>query len=70
MLWDHRDAFAGEEEPPATVTWPWPAEKATVTDVFGQTSTVASQHGQIRLPVTLTPLFVAEYPIPPRQALS
>jgi hypothetical protein len=60
VLWDHRDAFNGEDEPPTTVAWPWPAGKAAVTDVFGQTSTVTSQDGQIRLPVSVTPLFVAE----------
>jgi len=60
VLWDHRDAFDGEDAPPVTITWPWAAERATVTDVFGQTSTVTSHDGQIRLPVALTPLFVTE----------
>ncbi len=58
-LWDHRDAFDGEDEPPVTIAWPWPAATATVTDVFGQTRTVRAQDSQIRLPVSLTPLFVA-----------
>jgi hypothetical protein len=70
VLWDHRDAFGGEDEPAVVITWPWPAENATVTDVFGQTSTVTSQGGQMRLPVSLTPLFVAERPAPSRQAHS
>ena len=58
VIWDHRDPFDGEDEPPAEVTWPWPAPAATVTDVFGRTSTVSGQHGQIRLPVSVTPLLV------------
>ena len=58
VVWDHRDPFDGEDEPPAEVTWPWPAPAATVTDVFGRTSTVSGQHGQIRLPVSVTPLLV------------
>ncbi|MGZ4666349.1 MAG: hypothetical protein ACXV5Q_15290 [Frankiaceae bacterium] len=62
VLWDYRDAFDGEDEPPVTITWPWPATTATVTDVFGQTQTVQSQDGQIRLPVSLTPVFAAEQP--------
>jgi hypothetical protein len=70
VLWDHRDAFDGEDEPPVIITWPWPAGNATVTDVFGQTSTVSSQDGQIKLPVSLTPLFVTERSAPPCQALS
>lgn len=58
MLWDHRDAFHGEDEPPVTVTWPWPAVTATVTDVFGQAQALSSQDGQLRLPVSVTPLFI------------
>jgi hypothetical protein len=58
VIWDHRDPFDGEDEPPAEVTWPWPATAATLTDAFGRASTVSSQHGQIRLPVSVTPLFI------------
>ena len=58
VIWDHRDPFDGEDEPPAEVTWPWPAAAATVTDVFGRTWTARCQDGQIRLPVSVTPLFV------------
>jgi hypothetical protein len=45
-LRDHRDAFHGEDEPSVSVTWPWPAVTATVTDVFGE----------IELPVSVTPV--------------
>jgi hypothetical protein len=58
VVWDHRDPFDGEDEPPVTVTWPWAAATATVTDVFGHSWTVADQDGQIRLPVCDTPLFI------------
>ena len=58
VVWDHRDPFDGEDEPPAEVSWPWPAATATVTDVFGRTWTTRCQDGQIRLPVSDTPLFV------------
>jgi hypothetical protein len=70
VLWDHRDAFDGEDEPPVSITWPWPAATATITDAFGQARTLPSQDGQLRLPVSLTPLFVAGCPAQPRQALS
>ena len=66
VVWDHRDPFDGEDEPPAEVTWPWPAAAATVTDVFGRTRTARCQDGrtrtargkdgQIRLAVSVTPL--------------
>ena len=58
VVWDHRDPFDGEDEPPVEVTWPWPATAATVTDAFGRTQTVSGQDAQIRLEVSLTPLFV------------
>lgn len=58
VIWDHRDPFDGEDEPPVEVTWPWPAATATLTDVFGGTRTVTIQDGQIRLPVSDTPLFL------------
>ena len=54
VIWDHRDPFDGEDEPPVEVTWPWPAATATLTDVFGRTWTVRVQDGQIRLPVSGT----------------
>ena len=60
VLWDHRDAFHGEDEPPVTVAWPWPAAAAAVTDAFGQSRTVAARDGQLRLPVSATPLFIEE----------
>ena len=59
VLWDHRDAFAGEDEPPVTISWPWPAAAAaTVTDVFGQAQTIQGRDGQIGLPGSATPVFV------------
>jgi hypothetical protein len=58
VIWDHRDPFDGENEPPVEVTWPWPTSAATVTDVFGHGWTTRCQDGQIRLPVSGTPLFV------------
>jgi hypothetical protein len=58
VLWDHRDPFDGEDEPPANVTWPWPAATATLTDAFGHGWTARCQDGQIRLPLSVTPLFV------------
>ena len=58
VIWDHRDPFDGEDEPPTEVSWPWPAASATVTDVFGRGWTARLQVGQIRLPVSVTPVFV------------
>ncbi|HEY1639524.1 MAG TPA: hypothetical protein VGG35_02450 [Streptosporangiaceae bacterium] len=59
IVWDQRDVFDGEDEPPVTVSWPWPAGTATVTDVFGAASTVPVRDGLLSLAVTDTPLFVS-----------
>lgn len=67
VLWDDRDAFYGEDEPPVNVTWPWPAGTAIVTDAFGQAQTVKTQNGLIRLPVSITPLILTE-PVTSRPA--
>lgn len=58
VIWDHRDPFDGEDEPPAEVSWPWPAASATVTDVFGRTRTATCRGGRLQLPVGADPLFV------------
>jgi hypothetical protein len=62
VLWDHRDTFGGEDEPPVTISWPWPAATATVTDVFGRARTIQRRDGQLELPVSVTPVFVTEPP--------
>ncbi|MGN6676773.1 MAG: hypothetical protein ACTHKL_03210, partial [Streptosporangiaceae bacterium] len=58
VLWDQRDAFAGEDEPPVPVVLPWREDKASVTDAFGVASVAANQDGAVRLQVSVTPLFV------------
>ena len=58
VVWDHRDPFDGEDEPPADASWPRPAATAIVTDVFGRGWTASRQDGRIRLPVSVDPLFV------------
>jgi len=58
VVWDHRDPFDGEDEPPVEVTWPWPADTATVTDAFGHGWTTRPQDAQILLPVGADPIFV------------
>jgi hypothetical protein len=58
VLWDHRDPFDGEDQPPVSVIWPWPAESATVTDAFGHSGIVWSRNAQLSLLVSDTPLLI------------
>ncbi len=60
VLWDHRDPFDGEDEAPVTVSWPWPAPTASVTDAFGQRQAAEIRAGQLRLPVSVTPVFITQ----------
>src|SRR5690348_12040055 len=68
VLWDQRDPFDGEDQPPLTVTWPWTALAASVTDAFGQSWTIPSQGGGLRLSVTDTPLLIEASLQPPEGA--
>ncbi|WP_405148621.1 hypothetical protein OG589_11745 [Sphaerisporangium sp. NBC_01403] len=58
VLWDDRDMFDGEDDPPVTVSWPWSAPAATAVDALGGTPAVEVGGGMLRLPVSVTPVFV------------
>jgi hypothetical protein len=59
VLWDHRDPFAGEDEPPVDVTLPWDAPAAGAVDAFGNDHPVRVGDGRLHLAVAATPVFVA-----------
>jgi hypothetical protein len=59
VVWERRDPFAGEDEPPVAFDWPWPAADATAVDALGETRPVAVGGGRVALQVSLTPVFVA-----------
>jgi hypothetical protein len=58
VLWDHRDPFDGEDQPPVPVSWPWPAGSATITDAFGHSRIIPSQNAHLSLLLTDTPLLI------------
>jgi hypothetical protein len=58
VLWDDRDAFDGEDQPPVPVALPWTAPAATAVDAFGAAHDVEVAGGELRLLVTDTPVFV------------
>jgi hypothetical protein len=35
VVWEQRDSFSGEDEPPVAFAWPWPAGAATAVDALG-----------------------------------
>jgi hypothetical protein len=59
VVWEWRDSFDGEDEPPVAFDWPWPAAQATAVDALGQAQPAEVRDGRVALRVSLTPLFVA-----------
>jgi hypothetical protein len=59
VLWIESDAFAGEDEPPRLIDWPWQRVSAQVVDVFGASREVATADGQLSLGIGVTPVFVS-----------
>ena len=58
VVWNQRDSFHGEDEPPVAFDWPWPAAQATAVDALGQAQPAAANDGRVHLHVSVTPLFV------------
>jgi hypothetical protein len=58
VVWDQRDSFHGEEEPPIAVDWPWPAPQAKAVDALGAAQSADVLDGRVHLQVSVTPLFV------------
>src|SRR5581483_8173099 len=58
VVWERRDAFAGEDEPATPVRWKWSAPRARAMDVFGEAVPTEVQDGHVHLAVSLTPLFI------------
>jgi hypothetical protein len=59
VVWQQRDSFSGEGEPPVPFERPWPGTHATAVDALGQRQPVELCEGRVRLYVSPTPVFVA-----------
>ena len=58
VVWEQRDSFSGEDDPPVPFDWPWPATRATAVDALGQPQPAEVVDGRVRLQVSDTPLLV------------
>ena len=58
VLWEQRDSFGGEDDPPVPFDRPWPAIGAAAVDAFGQRQPAEVIDGRLRLQVSDTPLLV------------
>lgn len=60
VLWDHRDTYAGEDQPPVEVSVPWAAPGAVAVDAFGAHQQVDVHDGVLRVALTDTPVLITE----------
>jgi hypothetical protein len=60
VLWERRDTFTGEDQPPTVVELPWHSAAAAATDTFGQAIPVQLAGTSLRLPVSDTPIYLEE----------
>jgi hypothetical protein len=58
VVWEKRDVFSGEEQPPVSFEWPWGSKTASATDIFGRTVPATVEGGRARFPLSLTPVFL------------
>lgn len=58
VVWERRDAFLGEDEPPIPFSWPWSTPQARAMDVFGDAVQTRVDNGHLHLSVSITPVFI------------
>jgi hypothetical protein len=58
VIWERRDTFAGEDQPATPLEVPWKPGQATARDVLGNIITTEVDGGNLRLPVSATPIFL------------
>jgi hypothetical protein len=58
VVWEKRDAFSGEDQPPVSFDWPWSFSDATATDALGEPVAAIVNDGRVHLPVSATPVFI------------
>ncbi|KDN21992.1 glycoside hydrolase family protein [Amycolatopsis rifamycinica] len=58
VAWRRGDDFDGEDEPPTPFECAWTASDARATDALGRPVPVEVRAGRLRVPVSLTPVFV------------
>jgi hypothetical protein len=58
VVWERRDVFSGEDQPAIPFDWPWTFSEASAADALGQMIAATVQDGRVRLPVSVTPVFL------------
>jgi hypothetical protein len=58
VVWERRDELKGEDAPDLSFACAWTSPRATATDILGHTIPAQVQSGQLRLPISLNPIFL------------
>jgi hypothetical protein len=58
VLWRDGDLVGGECDEPTGMGWPWPHETVAACDALGARTPASLEHGRVRLPLSVTPLFL------------
>lgn len=58
VVWERRDAFKGEDEPPMPLAWNSPYTKARAVDAFGKGVPTEQGNGKLKLEVGATPILI------------
>jgi hypothetical protein len=58
VFWTEGDSFAGEDEPPQLLDWPWPHDTVKAADAFGAARPLFVKNGRLSLGLSVTPLFI------------
>jgi hypothetical protein len=58
VVWERRDAFKGEEEPPVSLIWDWPYAEAKALDAFGKSVPTEPGNGKLKMEVGATPILI------------
>ncbi|MEU6419505.1 hypothetical protein [Streptomyces spiralis] len=70
VMWSAGDVFAGEEQPVTSIERPWPYAAAHAVDAFGTPVPVERDGALVRLPVSVTPVFLSTEPTPEPTAIT
>ncbi len=58
VVWERRDAFKGEDEPPAPLAWSSTYTEARAVDAFGKGVPTEIGSGKLKLEVGATPILI------------
>ena len=58
VVWQRRDAFSGEDDPPVSLQLPWPHKAANALDILGNDIAMNVTEKTLEIDVSLTPIFI------------